>query len=241
MGFISWFIDKVDDVKDRIKDKVEEAVWTVEEKLDEIKNFFSGKKYDDTSLEDQIDVDKVLEEFRKKIEPEISQVEELCMEKIPVLFNDMREKVNSRFSDLVELLDEEQTKATKKLSGTIMKYVKEHLSINDEKFVKVLKMKQGHAKDEALDAVFERVLERAQTDFSKKLKKYVEYLQEEFTTRLEIRMSDEEEQMNKRINKLIELEEKAKRGSVDVEAVIDERAPIMETAQCIIVTMEKEE
>ena len=223
-----------------IKDKIKDAKLEIEYRIYSIKDFFSRKKYDNTCLEDQIDVDKVLKEFRKKIEPEISQVEESCMEKISLLFNDMREKVNGRFSDLVELVDEEQTKATEKLSGTIMKYVKEHLSINDEKFVEVLKMKPGHAKDEALDAAFERVLEASQRDFSKKLKKHVEYLQEEFTTRLEIRMSDEEEQMDKRIKELTELEEKAKSGSIDVESMINERAPIMEAAQCIIATLEME-
>lgn len=233
MGFFS-------DVWEWTKDKLREIKGDMELAIYDIKSKFRRKEYDSESLEDQIDIDREMETFRKKFNPNIEQIEKACMEKAAALFDDIKDKVRDKFPDLVELIEEEQRESEKKLSGTIMKYAKEHLSKNDEKFMSVLEMEPGHAKDEALDAVFNRVLSKAQKNFNKKLKKQVLNLQEEITTRLEIRMTDEEERMNKRIKELTELEEKAKSGNIDVDVVIDERAPIMEAAQCIIETLEVE-
>ena len=64
-----------------------------------------------------------------------------------------------------------------------MQYVKEHLSKNDRRFVKVLEMNPGQAKKEALNNEANRIIGEAEAYFYKKLKKYMEDIQKEFTER----------------------------------------------------------
>ena len=223
MGFFSFLRD----VKDWIVEKVEDAIDWVKDKL-------STKEYDDDDVEDQVDVDAVLAEFRESIQDDMDKTEKKCMGTISPLFNDLKEKTKEKFPDLIEIIEVEQESAEVELKGTFMRYVKEHFSKNDPKFLEVLKMQPGKAKKSALDAATERVFEEAEKAFSSKLKKYAEHILEEFTNRLNYRISDQEKQMNKRISELEKLKEEAETGQIDVDALKDNCSPMMETAECII-------
>lgn len=135
---------------------------------------------------------------------------------------------------MVEIIKSEQQRAETELKGTIMKYVKEHLSKNDPKFLKVLKMNPGKAKEDALDLATVNVLDDAEKTFNARLKKYAEHVLEEFTSRLNTRIADQETQMNDRIKELERLQIDAESGQIDVEALKDKCAPIMEASACII-------
>ena len=227
MGFFSWLKDKVGETVDWVKDKVDEAVDWVKDKL-------SRKKYDEKDLDDHVDVDAVLAEFRASIKDDVATVEKKCMDSISQLFSDLIEKTKDKFPDLVEIIENEQKKAEDELKGTIMKYVKEHLSKNDPRFLRVLEMSPGFAKDVALDEATERIFNDAEKHFNSKLKKYAEHVLEEFIGRLNIRISDQEEQMKQRIEELERLEAEAEIGQIDVDALKDNCTPVMESAECII-------
>ena len=227
MGFFRWLKDKVDDAVDWVIDKVDKAVDWVKDKL-------SGKKYNEDVVEDHVDVDAVLAEFRDVIQGDIDHVEKRSMESISTLFSDLKEKTKEKFPDLVEIIESEQEKAENELKGTIMKYVKEHLSKNDPKFLKVLKMNPGRAKERELDLATERVFDDAEKAFSSKLKKYAEHVLEEFTNRLNNRIADQETRMNARIKELEDLQLEAESGQIDVDALKDKSAPVMESSKCII-------
>ena len=162
------------------------------------------------------------------------------MKEISVLFSDLTEKTKERFPDLVGIIKHEQEKAEYELDGTIMKYVKEHLSKNDAKFLKVLKMQPGKAKENALDRSTDQVLDDAVRTFNSKLKKYAERVLEEFTKRLDTRISNQEEQMNQRIQELEQMQADAESGKIDIDALKDSYAPMMESAVCIINILEME-
>lgn len=219
------------DVKDWVVDQVEKAVDWVMDKL-------GGNSYDNNSVEDQIDVDKVLSEFRDSIQGDVNQSEKKCMRNVDGMFSDLKKKTKERFPDLIEIIEEKQKQAEETLDGTIMKYVKEHLSKNDRRFVNVLEMKPGQAKKKALDVEANRIIEEAEIYFYKKLKKYMEDVQKDFTERLSTRLDDQEKQMKDYISKLEQMEVRAKEGSLDVDEVINECAPIMESAECIITVLE---
>ncbi len=230
MGFFDWVCDKADWVKgkvDRVKEKVKDAVDWVRDKL-------SRKKYDEYDIEDHVDVDAVLAEFRETIQEDIENAEKKCMDSISFLFSDLIDKTQKKFPDLVEIIKSEQQRAETELKGTIMKYVKEHLSKNDPKFLKVLKMNPGKAKEDALDLATVNVLDDAEKTFNARLKKYAEHVLEEFTSRLNTRIADQETQMNDRIKELERLQIDAESGQIDVEALKDKCAPIMEASACII-------
>ena len=233
MGFFSWVRDKVETAKEWVKEKIEDAVDWVKDKL-------SRKKYDEDDVEDHVDVDAVLAEFRETIQDEVNDAEKRCMDSISVLFTDLIEKTQEKFPDLVEIIKNEQQKAENELKGTVMKYVKEHLSKNDAKFLRVLKMNPGKAKEDALDLATENVLNDAEKSFNAKLKKYAEHVLEEFSGRLNNRIVDQENQMNARIHELEKLRLEAESGQIDVNALKDKSAPMMEVSECIIQIFEME-
>lgn len=233
MGLFSWIRDKAEDAYYWAKRKVEDAVDWVRDKL-------SGKKYDESDVADHVDVDAVLAEFRKSINDDIVEAEQKCMNDVSSLFSDLIERTQEKFPDLVEIIKNEQDKAERELKGTIMKYVKEHLSKNDPKFLKVLKMNPGSAKSDALKLAFEQSLENAEKAFNSRLKKYTEYVLSEFTSRLNSRISDQEERMSQRIGELEILQAEAESGQIDVDALKDSSSPVMESAQCIIQMLEME-
>lgn len=233
MGFFSWVLDKVETAKEWVKEKIEDAVDWVKDKL-------SRKRYDEDDVEDHVDVDAVLAEFREKIQGTANEAEERCMESIAVLFADLIEKTQEKFPDLVEIIKSEQQKAEKELKGTVMQYVKEHLSKNDAKFLRVLKMNPGKTKDDALDLATENVLNDAEKSFNAKLKKYAEHVLEEFSGRLNNRIVDQENQMNARIRELEKLQLEAESGQIDINALKDKAAPMMEVSECIIQIFEME-
>lgn len=233
MRFFSWVRDTVEIVAERGKEIIEDAV-------DWFKNKLSRKRYDEDSVEDHVDVDAVLAEFRETIQEEVNDAEKRCMDSIAVLFSDLTEKTQEKFPDLVEIIKSEQQKAEKELKGTVMQYVKEHLSKNDAKFLRVLRMNPGKAKEDALDLATENVLDNAEKSFNAKLKKYAEHVLNEFSGRLNNRIVDQENQMNARIRELEELQIEAERGQVDVNALKDKAAPMMEVSECIIQILEME-
>lgn len=233
MRLFDWFLDVAESVKDFVGEKIEDAVDWVKDKL-------SRKKYDEDDVEDHVDVDAVLAEFRETIQDTVNETEERCMESIAVLFADLIEKTQEKFPDLVEIIKNEQQKAENELKGTVMQYVKEHLSKNDAKFLRVLKMNPGKAKEDALDLATENVLYDAEKSFNAKLKKYAEYVLEEFSGRLSDRIVDQENQMNARIHELEKLQLEAESGQIDVNALKDKAAPMMEVSECIIQIFEME-
>lgn len=232
-----WAYDKAEKIKDKaekIKDKVEDVKYAVEDAWDRIKDTFSRKKYDEDDIEDQVDVDAALADFKEVIKGDITDVEKDCMDSVTSLFSDLIEKTKDKFPDLVEIIENEQEKAQKELKGTVMKYVNEHLSKNDSKFLEVLKMNPGKAKEKALDSSAEQILTNAEKVFDSKLKKYAENVFEEFSYRLNTRIANQEEEMNKRIEELEKLQEEAEEDKIDVEALKEKCAPIMESAECMI-------
>ena len=77
----------------------------------------------------------------------------------------------------------------------------------------------------------ERVFDDAEKAFNSKLKKYAEHVLEEFTYRLNNRIADQETQMNARIKELEDLQLEAESGQIDVDALKDKSAPVMESSE----------
>lgn len=216
MGIFGRFFDKVLVSFDRIKDRL------------------LRKKYDENAIKDHVDVDSVLAEFRESIQNDVEREEKKSMDAISNLFLDLMDKTKDKFSDLVEIIENEQKNAENELNGTIINYVKEHLSKNDEKFLLVLKMTTGMEKKQKMESAMSQVFDEANKEFCIKLKKYTEKILEEFTVRLNTRIDDQEKQMNLRISELEKLEEETEHGLVDVDALEDSCVPTMECAECIL-------
>jgi len=225
---------------DRLRDGYEWLKEKAQDAFDWVKDKLSRKKYDEDNIEDQVDVDAALAEYRDRIKDDEATLEKECMDTISQLFSELMRKSKDKFPDLVEIIKSEQKKAEDELKGTIMKYVKEHLSKNNSRFVVALKMSPCEYKDQVLDDARERVFEEAREVFDSKLKKYAEHLLEMFTSRLNIRIATQEEQMNKRIKELEKLQVEAENNQIDIEALKEKSVPVMESAECIIHMFEME-
>lgn len=208
---------------------------------DWIKDRLGKRTYSSSSLDDQIDVDKELSKFRENINGDACKVENKCMQEIDTCFMNLKQKTKDRFPDLVQIVESKQADAKKELNGTIMQYIKEHLSKNDREFVKVLEMPPGQAKKSALDAKTNQILNDAESHFFKKLNQYMVAVQKDFTVRLKTRLVDQERQMKDYIIELEKLEKQARDGSIDVNEVVNKCTPVMESAESIIAILEMDE
>lgn len=227
------FFDFLSDAASWVMDKIEDAIDWINDKL-------SAKEYNEDNVDDIVDVDAVLSELRSAVKSDVDKAEKKCMDNISMLFSDLKKKTKDKFPDLVEIIESEQKKAENELKGTVMKYVKEHLSKNDPYFLAVLKMKPGKEKRAALDTATGQVLKKAEKSFNAELKRYASYILEEFTVRLNTRISDQEKQVNRKMEELVELQKKAEKDQIDIEALKDNCIPVMESAECIIHMFKKE-
>ena len=67
----------------------------ISEKVEDAKDWFKGlsrKKYNEESVEDQVDVDATLAEFREEIQEDVENAEKKCMSNIATLFTELEEK-----------------------------------------------------------------------------------------------------------------------------------------------------
>lgn len=235
------FVDFAASVIAYVSEKVDRAIEKVKETVDNVMDFFSFNKYDDSRIEDHVDVDAVLAELRIDIQDNVSDAEIACMQKVDSLFYNMIQETKTMFPDITEVIKIEQNKAKKELDGTVMQYVKEHLSKNDPEFVKVLKMNPGQQKKEMLDRSVTKILDDANREFATKLMKYVEYIQKELSKRVQFRMTDQENQLNQKLQEYEKMKKEAEQGIVDVDDLVNRVAPTMESAQCIMYLLKKGE
>lgn len=238
MGFFDWLEDiydsvkeKVSDAYDAVKEKVSDAIDWVTDKLDSL-------IYNRDKVNDQINVDSILSEQREMIQDEVNQLEMERMDIIPLTFGSLKEMTRDRFPDLIDIIDEKQKMAEDDLKGNIIQYVKEHQSKNNMQYRKILEMSPGPEKRDALRSEAQKIMNDAVANFNNKLAEYVEGVQTEFSARLKTRLDDQENLFNEYIAKLEVMEDEAKNGTLNVDQVINDCAPIMETAQCIFTIVE---
>ena len=86
MGLFSF----LKDAAEWVKDKVETAIDWVKDKL-------SFSEYDEDDIEDHVDVDAVLAEFREKMQGDVNNAEKKCMSSISDVFTDLIRKTQEKF------------------------------------------------------------------------------------------------------------------------------------------------
>lgn len=215
MGIFSWIAEKVSDLWHWLTDS-----------------------YDPESIEDQIDVDRALDEFRDQIKEDAKKQELECMSEFEKLFFELKKKTCERFPDLVELVEKEQGFAKRELEGTIMGYVKENLSKNNDNFVDILILDPGTEKERKIKNKTKEILNNAVTEFNIKLSKSFIEIQKNFTARLNERLDVQEKELNAYIEHLEELTKQSETGTLDMQKLIDDCTPVMESAKCIMYELE---
>lgn len=213
----------------------------IEDRIEDIKDFFTGKKYDSNKVSDQVDAAAALAKFREDYSDEINKAENEAMNEMNALFDELLDIANKQdyFSDLGKVIEYYQEHAECELKGTIISYITEHLSLNDQNFKKILEMKSSPQKKADIDSAFKNTVNQAGIEFVKKRTAYTEKVLNEFEERFNSRISDQEDQAKQKIEELEKIMAEAEAGIVDVDKVEDECTPAMEASQCIIAVLNK--
>ena len=217
-----------------ISSAVDSVVYNIKSAVKTVKDFFGRVNYEDNNVASTIDVERALAEFRDSIQPDVERKEDECMDKLVLIYDELNNLVEDVFPDLSDMIEIEKENARFRLSGMIMKYVKEHLSENDDRILNVLKMPPGTERANEMEKQIDRVLKNAEKHFNKNLKKNTINISDEVNKRLSMRLSDQDKYMEMKISRLEQLEKDIKMDSVNVELIVNEISPQLEAAQCTI-------
>ncbi len=225
---------------DKIVDAYYTIKWKIEDAWDDVKNFFGNKKYNDDSLDDQVDADKHLETFRNRIEEELNGIEEDCICEVDDLFSDLIEKTQESFPDMVEIIENIREEAKDDLRGIGIQYVKEHLSKNDIEFRNVLEMLPGSEKIAKLDSERDRIINEGKEQFYSRIIDYAKKIKDELDLRLSKRIRGQKRLLEEKELKYEELKKAMQKGDLDKSKIMNECIPIMEVSKCILECIENE-
>lgn len=244
MGFFSW----VKKAASTVVSVAKEAATAAKEKLDQAVSFVTAKiseamsqkgSYGGNTTKEIIDVEKELNNFKRQINPLAEEAEKAAVAEAMEHFDAFSEDLQESFPELVEVVSQRKKEAEQDLTGTIMSYVSEHVSANDEGFLAVLKMKQGDEKKDRIQRRIKTIIKSAEREFREKLKKKLKNLSDELNERLNEKIKSEEEALRSITDKYSELEKQASADVIDFEKLEEEAAPIIEASACIRNLLEK--
>ena len=217
------------------------ARYWIEDRIDDIKDFFTGRKYDSNKVSHQVDAAAAFAKFREDYSDKVDEAENQAMDEMNRMFDELLDIANKQkyFSDLGSVIKDYQERAKRELKGTIIAYITEHLSQTDPKFKKILEMSPSPEKKAEIESAFKNTIDQAFVEFGKARTEYTEKVLSEFKERFDSRISEQEEQADQKIKELEKIMANAEAGMVDVDKVEDECAPAMEASQCIITVLNK--
>lgn len=246
MGLLGWAKKTASSIISKAKKVATEA----KKKFDKVVDYVAGllvesvskkKSYVGDTTKEIIDIDKELNKFNDLIRPQAEEAEKAAIADAMEHFDAFAEDLQEAFPELVDVVRLRQKEARNDLTGTIMGYVKEHVSANDETFLAVLKMKQGDAKKDRINKRIRTIIKSAKREFRAGLQKKLRNLSEELNKRLQEKIEKEEEALNTINRKYTELEQQASADDIDFGKLEDECAPVIEATACIRGLLEDEE
>ena len=205
MGLFSW-----------IREKVERAV-------EAVKDFFglgSRGSYSG-SVQETVDIDKVLNDFRDSISPKAEQREKEYMNIVLKKFDDFIESRRYDYPELVSALAKKRNDVKSKLSGIIIDHINKRASVNDDEFRAILEMQPGDSKKEKLEKQSQKFLLEAETLFEKNLQSEMDKLNKELSERFSEALEEQDKQLKKREADYQTLLGKAERGQLDLKDLED--------------------
>ncbi len=217
------------------------ARYWIEDRIDDIKDFFTGRKYDSNKVSHQVDAAAEFAKFREKYSDKADEAEKHAMDEMDSMFDELLDiaKEQEYFSDLGVVINYYRERAKRELKGTIIAYITEHLSQTDPKFKKILEMSPSPEKKAEIDSAFKNTIDQAFVEFIKARTEYTEKILNEFEERFNNKIKEQEEQANLEIRELEKIMADAERGMIDIDKIEDECAPAMEASQCIITVLNK--
>lgn len=244
MGFFSRLANKVSSIASSAAEKISDAVYALKSAASQVvdwaKEKLSNMKYDSSSTQSRVDVEKVLADFKADLKKEAQKAEKKSISEAMNHFDTFAEDLEGYFPEFAELVRIRKTEAQKDLEGIIIDYVQVHVSENDPDFQLVLELQPGPRKQHELQQYMTEIVSDAESQFRNKLKKKIKKLNKELNERLDDKLNSEEEMLSSIAKKYEDLEKRAKDESLDLEKLEEEFVPSMDAASCIQQLLEQE-
>lgn len=209
----------------------------IKEKVGEVRDFVAdllgGGEYTGTSVQENVDVEKVLAKFKEDIKEEAEKAEIASIKNVMEGFEKFTEDLKETYPDLVDAIQKKRREVYSNLKGSIVSYAEKHISENDPKFKEVLKMQPGEEKKCALRQRMDTILHKAQESFNEKLDVAMAGLHDELSSRLTSELSAKERQLEKELQDISDLTKQVDSGSVDLEKYENERLVLSEVEACL--------
>lgn len=214
MGLFRWAASKVRDVVRWVEDKLR-------------------RKYTGASVQEAVDVDKVLSEFKTKVDPSASTMEKERIDTVMTGLDEFANEFKSLYPDEVSIIENQKTELKKNLKGIIVAYVATQASLGNESFVSILKMQPSPEKTNKLKENMKQMLDDAEAEFNKKLKDGIEKLNMDLSTRLESALKQKEVTAKKEESDYKTLVEQVESGTLDMENLEGRCLVMGEACECL--------
>ena len=221
MGF---FRDLWDSAKDWVRDRV-----------DDIKDFFGlgNRASYSGSVQETVDIDKVLNDFRTSISPEAEELEKKFLAEVLSKFDEFIKSEGHDYPELISALKKKKRSIVSHLSGVIINHINKRASTNDEEFKKILEMQPGSAKTQALKEQSQKFLLEAEALFKEKLQSEMSDLNTELSERFNDALKSQQEQLQNKETAYQRLLEDAERGQLDLNALEEDCVLIEDACSCM--------
>jgi len=228
MGFLGDLWEIASDLWESTKE------W-VHDKVEDIKEFFdlgSRESYSG-SVQETVDIDKVLNDFRTSISPEAKELEGRIIDSVLAKFDSFIESEGHDYPELVSALKKKKRSVASHLNGIIVNHINKRASTNDEEFRKILEMQPGAPKTQALKTQSKKFLAEAESLFKEKLQSEMADLNTELSDRFREALKSQEEQLESKARDYKRLLEDAERGQLDLNALEEDCVLIADACSCM--------
>lgn len=239
MGLFSaigdWVRDRVDDAKNWIEDRVDDAKNLIEDGVEAVKAFFNlgSRGSYSGSVQETVDIDKVLNDFRTSISPEAKELEDNCVASVLAKFDGFFESEGCDYPELVSALKKQKRSVASHLNGVIINHINKRASTNDEQFKKILEMQPGTAKTQALKEQSQKFLLEAEVLFKDKLQKEMAELNAELSVRFNEELKSQEDKLQKKEAAYQQLLDDAERGQIDLNGLEEDCILVTDAYSCM--------
>lgn len=221
MGFLK---DLWDSAKDWVKDRVED-----------VKDFLGlghSKSYTG-SVQETVDIDKVLNDFRANISPEAKELEKKFLDSVLSKFDGFIESEGRDHPELVSALTKKKRSVESHLNGIIVNHINKRASTNDEEFRKILEMQPGSSKTQALEKQSQKFLVEAETLFKNTLQSEMNELNEELSVRFRKTLDEQEKLFKDKEADYQRLLDDAENGQLNLNDLEEDLILIADACSCM--------
>ena len=196
------------------------------------------------SVQETVDIDKVLKDFQKALTPKAKELEKTCIGEVLAQFDWYIAGQEAEYPELVDALKKKRNEVQNNLANTIMNHVSKRASTNDEELKSILEMQPGSEKTQRLKEQSDKFLKEAVDRFKKRLKEEMDGLNKELSERFNKALNEQEDELQKKKEAYEQLSDEIANGKQNLDDLEEDVLLVSNACFCmeyLFAQMEKEE